>query len=68
RLNKTEKEKQSVLNLMIKYKSIEYAQRKAQAYSEKALKLFKKYTTKVKNKSAKKNIEELMRFVVNREK
>ena len=67
REQKTETEKEYVLNLMIKYGSIEYAKKRARDYAEHAKIIFDKNTAQIKDIKNKKIIRDLIDFVVNRE-
>ncbi|MEM5872558.1 MAG: polyprenyl synthetase family protein [Candidatus Aenigmatarchaeota archaeon] len=65
---KTEEEKNYVMDLMKKYGSIEYAHKKSLEFAEQAKKLFDKNTSMLKDSFAKKAIRAGIDFVVTREK
>jgi len=66
REDKTEQEKNYVLNLMKKYGSIDYAQNKAVEYAEEAKRTFDKNTSMLKDSFAKQVIRAGIDFVVTR--
>ncbi len=68
RIQKTEKEKNYILNKMHVCGSITYAQNIAQDYSKSAIEIFNKNTTHLPDSIYKKHIKSLIEFVVNREK
>lgn len=68
RIEKTESNKTYVLKLMHKYKSMDYAKKQAEKFSEKALTIFEKNTSHLKDTKAKKIVKEGINFVSNREK
>lgn len=68
RKERTEKEKNHVLNLMEKYKSIEYAQKTARFFADKAEKIFDKNTEHLPNSKEKQILRSLFQFVVNRDR
>ena len=68
REEKTEKEKDFILDLMEKYGCIEYAKKTAIDFSEQALKIFKTNTSHLPETKAKKIIKQAISFVVNRER
>ncbi len=68
RQEKTEQEKDYVLNLMEKYGSIKYAKKRARDYVSQAKEIFDENTAHLSNTSSKQAIRGLIDFVVNREK
>ncbi|MBU1046586.1 polyprenyl synthetase family protein [Patescibacteria group bacterium] len=68
RIEKTESDKTYILKLMHKYKSMDYAREQAKRFSQKALNIFEKNTSHLKDTKAKKIIKEGINFVSNREK
>lgn len=68
REEKTEDDKEYVMNLMKRYKSIDYAQKKALEYADEAKRIFDKNTSMLGDSFAKKAIRAGIDFVVLREK
>jgi len=68
RAEKTEKDKEYVLSLMKKYKSIDFAKKIAKDYSQKAMKLFDKNTAHLADSQAKRIIRQGIEFVINRQR
>jgi len=67
REEKTEEEKDYVLNLMKKYGSVDYAHKKSLEYANEAKRIFDKNTSMLKDTFAKKAIRTGIDFVVSRE-
>ncbi|MCS7109532.1 MAG: polyprenyl synthetase family protein [Candidatus Micrarchaeota archaeon] len=65
--NKTEKEVEFILSLMKKYGSIDYAKEKAIFFAKRARKNFDKHYSFMKDSEAKRFIQGLFDFVINRE-
>lgn len=68
RIEKTQDEKNYILSLIQKHKSIEYAKNVAKKYSQEAIKLFDQNTKHLKDTPAKQTIRKCIHFVANRER
>jgi len=67
RREKTEKEVKWIISRMINIGSIEYAKKEAEKYKEKALEMFGKDLTFLKEKKAREELETLINFVLTRD-
>ncbi len=68
RTEKTEQDKEYILSLMKKYKSIDFAKKTAKDFSQKAEELFNKNTSHLPNSYAKRVIRQGIKFVANRQR
>ena len=68
RTEKTEEEKEYVISLMHKYKSIEYARQKAREFANQALASFKKNFSKLPGRQAAEILAAGIEFIVTRDK